>query len=271
MAPRFVKPYVKTNKNDRNDAEAICEAVARPNMRFVPIKSAEQQALLALHCARSGWVKARTAQANQIRGLLSEFGIVLPQGITRLRNQLPEILEDGDNGLPGLMRALLSTLLTHLKDLDQQIVALEREIVAWHRRNENSRRLERVPGIGPITASALVASIGNASNFKNGRQLAAWLGLYRPRVSSGGKTKLKGISKHGDCIRTLLIHGARAVLRHLERRPAATNSWLARLVARRNRNVAAVALANKNARIAWALLAHQRDFVSDYVSTAPAH
>ena len=272
MAPRFVKPYVKTNKNDRNDAEAICEAVARPNMRFVPIKSAEQQALLALHCARSGWVKARTAQANQIRGLLSEFGIVLPQGITRLRHRLPEILEDGDNGVAGLMRALLSTLQTHLKDLDQQIVALEREIVAWHRRNENSRRLERVPGIGPITASALVASIGNANNFKNGRQVAAWLGLVPAQNSSGGKTKLLGISKHGDVyLRTLLIHGARAVLRHLEHRPAATNSWLARLVARRNRNVAAVALANKNARIAWALLAHQRDFVSDYVSTAPAH
>jgi transposase len=146
-------------------------------MRFVPIKSAEQQALLALHCARSDWVKARTAQVNQIRGLLSEFGIVLPQGITRLRHRLPEILEDGDNGLPWLMRALLSTLQTHLKDLDQQIVALEREIVGWHRRNENSRRLERVPGIGPITATALVASIGNANNFKNGRQGAAWLAV----------------------------------------------------------------------------------------------
>src|SRR6266508_4471572 len=254
MAPVFVAPYRKSGKHDGNDAEAIGEAVSRPNMRFVPIKSAEQQALLALHCARSGWVKARTAQVNQIRGLLSEFGIVLPQGITRLRHRLPEILEDGDNGLPGLMRALLSTLQTHLKELDQQIVALEREIVAWHRRNENSRRLERVPGIGPITASALVASIGNAHNFKNGRQLAAWLGLVPAQDSSGGKTKLLGISKHGDVyLRTLLIHGARAVLRHLEHRPAATNSWLARLVARRNRNVAAVALANKNARIAWAL------------------
>jgi transposase len=261
---------VKTNKNDRNDAEAICEAVTRPNMRFVPVKSAEQQGLLALHCARSGWVKARTAQANQIRGLLGEFGIVLPQGIARLRCALPDILEDGANGLPGSMRALLSTLLAHLKELDQQIQQLEREIVLWHRRNEDSCRLERIRGIGPITASALVASIGNAKNFKNGRQVAAWLGLVPAQDSSGGKTKLLGISKHGDVyLRTLLIHGARSVLRHLKQRPTHTDSWLARLVARRNRNVAAVALANKNARIAWALLAHQRDFDPDYVSVAP--
>lgn len=271
MAPSFVKPYVKTNKNDRNDAEAICEAVGRPNMRFVPLKSAEQQALLALHRARSGWVKARTAQANQIRGLLSEFGIVLPQGITRLRSALPGILEDGANGLPGLMRTLLSTLLAHLKALDQQIQELEREIVAWHRRNADSRRLERIRGIGPITASALVASIGDAKNFKNARQVAAWIGVVPRQDSTGGKTKLLGISKHGDAyLRTLLIHGARSVLRHLTHRPDQTDSWLERLVARRNPNVAAVALANKNARIAWALLAHQRDFKSDYVSIAPS-
>ena len=269
MAPSFVKPYVKTNKNDRNDAEAICEAVTRPNMRFVPVKSPEQQGLLALHCARSGWVKARTAQANQIRGLLSEFGIVVSQGIARLRSALPEILEDGANGLPGLMRTLLSTLLTHLKELDQQIQQLEREIVLWHRRNEDSRRVERIRGIGPITASALVASIGNAKNFKNGRQVAAWLGLVPAQDSSGGKTKMLGISKHGNVyLRTLLIHGARSVLRHLKQRPNQTD-WLARLLARRNRNVAAVALANKNARIAWALLAYQRDFEPDYVSVAP--
>jgi transposase len=270
MAPSFVKPYVKTNKNDYNDAEAICEAVGRPNMRFVPVKSPEQQALLALHCARSGWVKARTAQANQIRGLLGEFGIVLPQGLARLRSQLPEILEDGANALPGLMRTLLNTLLAHLNTLDQQIQALEREIVAWHRRNADSRRLERIGGVGPLTASALVASIGNPKNFKNGRQVAAWLGLVPAQDSTGGKPKLLGISKHGDTyLRTLLIHGARSVLRHLEHRTDQADSWLARLVARRNRNVAAVALANKNARIAWALLAHQRDFQPDYVSAAP--
>ena len=270
MAPSFVKPYVKTNKNDRNDAEAICEAVARPNMRFVPVKSAEQQAVLALHRARSGWVKARTAQGNQIRGLLSEFGIVVPQGMARLRAQIPDILEHADNALPGLMRTLLGRLLAQLRELDQQVQELEREIVAWHRHNQDSRRLERIGGIGPLTASALVASIGDPKNFRNGRQVAAWIGLVPRQDSTGGKTRLLGISKHGDAyLRTLLIHGARSVLRHLAHRTDQTDVWLARLIARRNRNVAAVALANKNARIAWALLAHQRDFEADHVSVAP--
>ncbi len=271
MAPQFVKPYVKTNKNDRNDAEAICEAVARPNMRFVPVKTPEQQALLALHRARAGSMKARNAQANQMRGLLGEFGIVLPQGIAQLRRRLPEILEDGHNGLPGLMRALLSRLLGQLKQLDQQVGELEREIVLWHRDNADSRRLERIPGIGPLTASAYVASVGNAKGFKNGRQVAAWLGIVPRQDSTGGKTKLLGISKRGDVyLRTLLIHGARSLLRHLEHRPVQADSWLRRLLARRNKNVAAVALANKNARIAWALLAHQREFQPAYVSTPPS-
>jgi len=270
MAPQFVKPYVKTNKNDRNDAEAICEAVARPNMRFVPVKTLEQQTVLALHRARAGFVKARTAQANQIRGLLSEFGIVLPQGIGQLCRRIPEILEDGDNALPAPMRALLNRLLAQLKGLDRQVAELKGEIVRWHLHNEDSQRLERIGGLGPLTASAFVASLGNAKSFKNGRQVAAWLGLVPRQDSSGGKTRLLGISKHGDVyLRTLLIHGARAVLRHLEHRAHRTDAWLRRLLARRNKNVAAVALANKNARVAWALLAHQRDFTPDYVSTAP--
>ncbi len=162
MAPQFVKPYVKTNKNDRNDAEAICEAVARPNMRFVPVKTSEQQTVLALHRARTGVMKARNAQANQIRGLLGEFGIVLPQGIGQLRRWVPGILEDGDNGLPGPMRALLSRLLAQVQHLDQQVAELEREIVLWHRQNADSRRVQRIGGIGPLTASAFVASVGNA-------------------------------------------------------------------------------------------------------------
>jgi len=195
---------------------------------------------------------------------------VLPQGITRLRSQLPAILEDGVNGLPGLMRTLLSTLLAHLQALDRQIQALEREIVAWHRRNRDSRRMERIGGIAPLTASAWVASIGDPKNFKSGRQAAAWIGLVPRQDSTGGETKLLGISKHGDAnLRTLLVHGARSVLRHLEHRPDQADSWLARLVARRHCNVAAVAPANKNVRIAWALLAHQRDFEPDYVSVAP--
>ena len=271
MAPQFVKPYVKTNKNDRNNAEAICEAVARLTMRFVPVKTSEQQTVLALHRARAAYVKARTAQANQMRGLLSEFGFILPEGISQLYRRVPDILADGDNALPGPMRALLHRLLAHLKRLDQEVAELKGEIVTWHLHNEDSRRLERIGGFGPLTASALVASLGDAKSFKNGRQVAAWLGLVPRQDSSGGKTRLLGISKHGDVyLRTLLIHGARAVLRHLAHRSHRTDDWLRRLLARRNKNVAAVALANKNARIAWALLAHQRDFAPDYISTAPS-
>jgi transposase len=219
MAPQFVKPYVKTNKNDVADADAICEAVSRPTMRFVPVKNGEQQAVLALHRARQGFVKARTAQANQIRGLLAEFGIVIPQGIGHIAKRLPEILEDGENDLPGAFRHLLDRLGDHLKELDLQVSELEIQIQSWHRENEASKKLAQIPGIGPITASALVASIGDAKSFENGRQLAAWLGLVPRQHSSGGKQLLLGISKRGDTyLRTLLIHGARAVNRVAERK-----------------------------------------------------
>ena len=265
MAPQFVKPYVKTNKNDAADAEAICEAVGRPNMRFVPIKNGEQQAVLAMHRARQGFVKARTAQANQIRGLLAEYGIIIPQGISHIAKRLPDILEDGENGLPGAFRQLLHRLGDHLKELDRQVGELEVQIQIWHRENEASKKLAQMPGIGPITASALVASIGDAKSFENGRQLAAWLGLLPKQHSSGGKQLLLGISKHGDTyLRTLLIHGARAVIRVAERKANYAQSWLAQLIGRRNKNVAAVALANKNARIVWALLAHDRDYEADF-------
>jgi len=265
MAPQFVRPYVKSNKNDAADAEAICEAVRRPNMRFVPAKDSEQQAVLALHRARQGFVKARTAQANQIRGLLAEYGIVLPQGIGQIARRLPEILEDGENTLPMAFRQLLHRLGDHLKELDRQTTELGAEIQGWHRQNEASQRLADIPGVGPITASALVASVGDARNFKNGRQLAAWLGLVPRQHSSGGKPTLLGISKRGDSyLRTLLIHGARAVIRVAEGKER-TPPWLQRLLARRHKNVAAVALANRNARIVWALLAHGRGFQADYV------
>lgn len=264
MAPQFVKPYVKTNKNDSRDAEAICEAVARPTMRFVPIKSVEQQALLGLHRARQGFVAARTAQANQLRGLLSEFGVVIPKGIGQLEQCLPQILEEPDNGLLSMSRELFSRLFEHFRELDQQVKALEVQIKTWHRDSAASQRLQKIPGIGPLTASALVASIGDAKSFKNARQLAAWLGLVPRQHSTGGKERLLGISKRGDTyLRTLLIHGARSVLVSLKRRAAAADGWLARLVQRRNPNIAAVALANKNARIVWALLAHGRDYRSD--------
>jgi transposase len=266
MAPQFVKPYVKTNKHDAADAEAICEAVRRPNMRFVPIKNVEQQGVLALHRVRQGWIKARTAQANQIRGLLSEFGLIVPQGIGHITSRVPAILDEAKDELPGAFHELVLRLLDHFKNLDRQVKELEYQIQSWHRANALSRKLEQIPGIGPITASALIASVGDAKNFANGRQLAAWLGLVPKQHSSGGKTNLQGISKRGDTyLRTLLIHGARAVIRQLERK-ANVQDWLGKLLGRRNKNIATVALANKNARIAWALLAHDRNFRSDYVA-----
>jgi transposase len=266
MAPQFVKPYVKANKSDARDAEAICEAVGRPNMRFVAVKTLEQQSVLSLHRARQGFVAARTAQANQIRGLLSEFGIVIAKGIRQIEGRVPEILEAAENGLSGMNRELFARLLEHFRQLDRQVKQLEEQIHAWHREQVDSRRLAGIPGLGPLTASALTAAIGNAREFANARQLAAWLGLVPRQASSGGKDRLLGISKRGDVyLRTLLIHGARSVLRRTRACPDPAQGWLAQLVHRRNANVAAVALANKNARIVWALLAHGREYQPGYV------
>ena len=268
MAPQFVKPYVKTNKNDAADAAAICEAVTRPSMRFVPIKNVEQQSVLALHRVRQGFVKARTAQGNQIRGLLAEFGLIVPQGIGHITERVPELIEDACNELPGAFRLLMDRLLEQLKELDRQVRELEAQIVAWHRQSDLSRKLEQIPGIGPITACALVASLGDAKNFKDGRQVAAWLGLVPRQHSSGGKQNLLGISKRGDTyLRTLLIHGARSVIYHAQNKGLDSSEccWVNGVVQRRNKNVAAVALANKNARIVWALLAHERCYEPGYV------
>ena len=265
MAPQFVKPYVKANKTDAADAEAICEAVTRPTMRFVPIKSVDQHAVLSLHRARSGFVKSRTAQANQIRGLLGEFGIVLPQGISHVAGRLPDIIEDADNELPIVFRELLLRLRSHLLELNRQIQALEDQIDAWHKDNEDSQRLAKIPGVGVLTASALVASIGDARCFKNGRELAAWLGLVPRQHSSGGKPLLLGISKRGDAyLRTLMVHGARSAVRVAANKQTPTDSWTNQLGARRHINVVSVARANKNARVAWALLAHKRDYDGRY-------
>ena len=266
MAPQFVKPYVKTNKNDVADAEAICEAVGRANMRFVPIKSIEQQGILSVHRVRQGFVKARTAQANQIRGLLGEFGLVIPQGIINVAKRVPEILEDASNELPVPFRQLIDRLTEHLKELDRQVKEFEKEIIAWHRSSDLSRKLEKIPGIGPLAASALVASIADARSFENGRQVSAWLGLVPRQSSSGGKATLLGMSKRGDAyLRTLLIHGARSAILAAQHKVDNTNGWLANLLTRRHPNIAAVALANKNVRTVWALLAHGREFKADYV------
>jgi len=264
MAPQFVKPYVKSNKNDMADAEAICEAVARPNMRFVPIKDVEQQSVITLHRVRQGFVKDRTACSNRIRGLMAEFGLVIPQGIANVAKRVPELIEDASNELTGMFRQMIDRLLQHMLALDRQVDETEALIKAWHRQSKASRKLEAIPGIGPITASALVASIGDANNFDNAKQLAAWLGLVPRQHSSGGKNNLLGISKRGDAyLRTLLIHGARSVIYARQKSPEKAG-WLDQLLERKKLNVTAVALANKNARIVWALLTKGRAFQLEY-------
>lgn len=265
MAPAFVKPYVRGNKNDRNDAEAICEAVQRPNMRFVAAKTAEQQSVLHLHHARQLLVQQRVALNNHLRAVLLEYGISLPVGIKVLAQALPGLLEDGDNALPMLTRHLLAELKSAHDALNQHIQMIENQLQAWHQTNPVSQRLAQIPGIGLLTATALTATIGDIHAFKNGRQLAAFLGLVPKQHSSGGKDKLLGISKRGDSyVRGLLIHGARAVMRHIQRRiklgQASGNHWVEQCLQRMHVNKVIVALANKMARMAWALLAQQQDY-----------
>ncbi|KVT17053.1 hypothetical protein WT24_03485 [Burkholderia sp. MSMB1078WGS] len=243
-------------------------------MRFVPIKNVDQQAVLALHRARQGFVRARTAQANQMRGLLGEFGLVMPWGITSIAQHVPQLIEDASNELPGSFRLLIQRLTDHLKELDRQVAEIETQINAWHHASDASRRLAEIPCIGPITASALVASIGDGKCFSNARQLAAWLGLFRSgtqTVFERRKPPLLGISKHGDTyLRTLMVHGARAVVRYCANKDDAFSGWLHRLLTRRHKNVAVVAVANRNARIAWALLTQGTAFRSDYAPSAAA-
>lgn len=228
-------------------------------MRFVPLKCVEHQLVLALHRARQGFVKARVAQTNQIRGLLAEFGIVVPKGARAIEERLPTLLQMTDDDLPSRLRQLVARLLEHARYLRSQSDAIEAEIRQWHEQNEVSCQLGDVPGIGPLTASALVASVADARALANGRQLAAWIGLVPRQHSSGGKTKLLGISKRGDTyLRGLLIHRARAVILRASQKPGYADSWLGRLLARRHKNVAACALANHNARVVWALMAHDR-------------
>jgi transposase len=255
MAPQFVKPYVKSGKNDANDAEAICEAVGRPSMRFVAIKTAEQQVLQAEHRIRSRLVRTRTALSNEIRGLLGEFGLVIAKGTSPLRRALPLIAEDPDNGLTEPFKVLLAELADELRQIDARIDQHDRRIQAAARADDRIQRLMAIEGIGPISASALVAAVGDAAQFRCGRDLAAWLGLVPRQHSSGGKTRLGHITKGGDTyLRTLLIHGARAALNASVNKTDSRSRWAQALATRRNRNIATVALANKNARIAWSIL-----------------
>jgi transposase len=261
MAAEFVEPYRCGGKNDANDAAAICEAVSRPKMRFVAIKSVEQQAVLAVHRLRQGLVEERTALANRLRGLLTEYGVVVGVGLDRLRRALPEIVEDGANGVPGIARDVFADAGQQLRELDARVTGYDRRIAALARASEPVQRLMKIEGVGPVTATALVASVGNASVFNNGRQFAAWLGLTPRQHSSGGKQRLGAMTKHGDVyLRTLLIHGAHAVLRVTANRSDAKSRWAESLRRRRPDNVAAVALAAKHARIIWALLARGQDY-----------
>ena len=243
MAPQFVKPYVKSGKNDANDAEAICEAVSRPTMRFVAIKTVEQQVIQAEHRIRSRLVKSRTALANEIRGFLAEFGIAVSKSIGILRKALPELLEDGENGLPGNFRVLLAGLSEELRTLDERIVAFDARIAQAVREDSRIKRLLEIEGIGPITASAIVAAVGDATQFNSGRDMAASFGLTPQQHSSGGKNRLGGISKRGDkYIRMLLIHGARAALNAAKNKEDGRSRWVKNLADRRNKNIATVAL-----------------------------
>ncbi|MES9856286.1 MAG: IS110 family transposase [Sedimenticola sp.] len=261
MAPQFVKPYVKSNKNDAVDAEAICEAVQRPSMRFVPAKGIEQQDIQSLHRIRSQLVARRTAQSNQIRGLLMEYGVIIPKGISYVRKQLPLILEDAENGLSDLFRELLNELYEEIVHLQERVEVMEQKLHRLCAQNEDCQRLLTIPGVGLLSATALVAAIGDIGAFKSGRELAAWLGLVPRQHSTGGKTTLMGISKRGDSyLRTLLIHGGRTVVRVAHKYEDRKSRWVSELDQRRGKNISAVAVANKNARTAWALLSKKTTY-----------
>lgn len=268
IAPQFVKPYVKSNKNDANDAEAICEAMSRPGMRFVAVKSIEQQDIQAMHRIRSSLVQQRTANANQIRGLVSEYGVVAPQQLHALRAAIPDWLENAENGLTSTFRSLLQGLWQALIGLDQRIKLLDQEINTLAKQNDITQRLQQLRGVGPMVATALIASVGNAKHYRNSRQMAAALGLTPRQHRSGNKERLLGISKRGDAyLRTLLIHGARAVVSQAKHKEDRLSKWVTALATRKHPNVAAVALANKTARMAWAMLRNETNYDPDFAIT----
>ena len=272
VAAQFVRPFVKTNKTDAADAEAIWEACQRPQMRFVAVKSEEQQAVLSLHRIRQQFVKVRTMQAHQVRGLLYEFGVVVPKGWRALLAQAGPILADETRcPVPELVRRELLTQLDGLRALTTRIGELERQIGSWQRRETECQRIAAVPGVGKLTATAVVATVGDARAFRSGREFAAFLGLVPRQSGTGGRVKLLGISKRGDpYLRTLLIHGARTVLNHQSRADRTLDPWLKELLSRRPKNVAIVALANKMARTIWALMAHGRTFDRSWGQSAMA-
>lgn len=261
IAPQFVKPYVKSNKNDANDAEAICEAMSRPNMRFVPIKTVAQQDIQAVHRIRTGLLEQRTAKVNQIRGLATEYGLVAPLQVSHLRAAIPDWLEDAENGFTSRFRRLLDGLWTDLQALDIRVKALDFEITEIAAADPVAIRLQQLRGVGPMGATAILASVGDASQFKNGRQMAASFGLTPKQNSSGGKDRLLGISKRGDAyVRSLLIHGARAMVNAAKKKDDRLSLWVTKISTARHSNIAAVAMANKTARIAWAMIRKGCDY-----------
>jgi transposase len=256
ISPQYVTPFVKRHKNDKNDAAAIVEAGTRPSMNFVPAKSIEQQDIQGLHRIRSRLVAERTALVNQVRGLLAEYGIVVAQGIHRLRRELPCILEDAQNELSDVGREFFLDLQEQLKAVDKKVAEYEAKIERLFKESDLCQRIATIPGIGVLTATAVIASIGDAKVFKNGRHLAAFLGLVPNQHSSGNKQRLLSISKRGDVyLRTLLIHGARSALRVAHKKTDKRSCWVVNLKERAGENKTCVALANKNARTLWALLA----------------
>jgi transposase len=261
MSPRFVRPYVKSNKNDSKDAEAICEAVSRPSMRFVAVKSRGQQDMMALHRVRSLLIRERTALMNEMRGLLAECGVIAMQGVSALRRLIANVIAGPDERVSDLLREILSEMSERLRLFEERLKRYDRWISELADKDERTGRLMAVPGVGPLTATALIAAVGNARQFRSGRELAAWLGLVPRQHSSGDRVTLLGISKRGDrYLRTLLIHGARTTLRHTARKRDSHSRWVATLRERRGPNIAAVALANKNARVLWALLTRAEEY-----------
>lgn len=258
ISPQFVRPFVKTNKNDARDAEAIAEAASRPSMRFVPIKQIWQQDIQCLHRIRARLLKHRTAICNEIRGLLGEYGVVIPLRVANIKKHLPMLLEDAAVELTMDAREFFRGLLEELAEIESRLERFDERIMGMHRKNEDCQRISKIKGVGPVTATAVVAAIGDPKAFKNGRQFAAWLGLVPRQHSSGGKNVLLGISKRGDkYIRALLVHGARAAVRTASARDDRLSKWAANKKETRGYNKASVAVANKNARIIWALLANK--------------
>lgn len=269
MPPAYVKPYVKRHKNDTTDAEAICEAVTRPNMRFVPTKTVEQQSCLMLHRARHLFIRQQTAVINSIRAYLAEFGIVAPVGRRGVEQLLEVVADTTDHRLPEVARACLAALGSQLRALKAQILEFDRRIIAWHRSSATSKQLDAIPGVGPALATALVASVADAKAFRSGRDFSAWVGLVPKQNSSGGKDKLGSISKQGDrYLRSLFTAGALAVIRYAKIHGARHRPWLTALLARRPTKVAAIALANKLARMAWAMMARNERYKEPAALTA---